>query len=450
MIRRQITRFVRLSTYFEAQLAEYGWIHAVRSSWTQLIIPYVRRRALYFAQWLAPTGGASEKGRGVGFSRLKGPIKPGVLFVGYAEGALGLGQAFRANLRAAASAGVDFAIFPFRRNIETRLIDPFMREKYDEENTYAVNVIQVATDQIPLVIEELGCKSVDESYNILYTYWELSRAPEEWRQFLEKIQEIWVPNQFVAESFSEIFDGTIIIIPPAIENISPVCVDRGGYGMKNDKFYFLFSFDYYSSAYRKNPLGVLDAFGRAFPLGSEPVGLVIKSTGNSDHVPEIKSAIFDACQRDDRVLYLDKSMPRYRMEGLLQACDAYISLHRAEGFGLGMAEALMLDKIVIGTDYSGSRDFLSVDTGYPVPYTLRPLASHEYPWATGQVWAEPDVAAAADLMRRAVKQRNEAKIKSQIGRELVKTRYDVNRVGLLMKKRIDDICEMLELDMKDR
>jgi len=449
MIRRQIRRFGRLLTYFEAQLAEHGWTHAVRSSWVQLIIPYMKHRAIYFAQRLVPSNSASEKGSGASPNRLYGPVKPGVLFVGYAEGALGLGQAFRANLRAASSAGLDFAIFPFRKNIETRLISPFMEDKYDIENAYAINIIQVAADQVPLVVDALGPESLDRSYNILCTYWELARAPEEWRPFLEKIHEVWAPNEFIADSFSVIFDGTIKIIPPAIEDITIGSVDRMNYNMRNDRFYFLFSFDYYSSAYRKNPLGVLDAFDQAFPLGTEPVGLVIKSNGSSDHAPEIKAAIFDACQRDRRVLYLDKNIPRDEMEGLLQACDAYISLHRAEGFGLGMAEALLLEKIVIGTDYSGSRDFLSVDTGYPVPYMLRPLASHEYPWATGQVWAEPDVGAAADLMRRAFREREEGAVKSRVGRQFVRCKYNKESVGLLIKGRVSDVFHELKMNIGD-
>ena len=424
-------------------------MHAVRSSWVQLIIPYMKHRVMYFAQRLAPSGGVSEKGGGASSNRLYGPVKPGVLFVRYAEGALGLGQAFRANVQAASSVGLDFAIFPFRKNIETRLISPFMEDKYDIESAYAINIIQVATDQVPLVVDALGPESLDRSYNILCTYWELSQAPEEWRPFLEKIQEIWAPNQFIADSFSVIFDGNIKIIPPAIEDIAIGVVDRTTYGMRSDWFYFMFSFDYYSSAYRKNPLGVLDAFDRAFPLGTEPVGLVIKSNGSSDHAPEIKAAIFDACQRDDRILYLDKNMPRDEMEGLIQACDVYISLHRAEGFGLGMAEALLLEKVVIGTDYSGSRDFLSSDTGYPVPYLLRPLVSHEYPWATGQVWAEPDVGAAADLMRRVFREREEGRVKSRFGRQLVRCKYNKRSVGSLIKFRLDDISKELKLNIDD-
>ena len=145
------------------------------------------------------------------------PLRDGVLFIGYAEGALGLGQSFRAKLMAAETANLAFAVYPFRVNIETRLIEPYMQHRYDKTHPYSINVIEVAADQVPEVFRALAPQLLANSYNILCTYWELPAAPEEWREYLAGIHEIWAPNKFVATAFAKIFNGPIIVMPPAIE-----------------------------------------------------------------------------------------------------------------------------------------------------------------------------------------------------------------------------------------
>lgn len=287
------------------------------------------------------------------------------------------------------------------------------------------------------VFRTLSPKLLKNSYNILCTYWELSRAPEEWKKNLENIHEIWAPNKFIADAFSHIFTGPITVMPPAMEDTSGVHPERRHFGMEEGRFYFMFSFDYFSSPFRKNPLGVLQAFQRAFPNGDENVGLVIKSTGAADHYPDIKAVIEAAVVEDPRILIFDRNMPREEILGLIRASDAYVSLHRAEGFGLGMAEAMTFERIVIGTDYSGSTDFLSDKTGYPVPYILRPLGSHEYPWSQGQSWAEPDQNAAVEIMRKAAENPLEGIRRGKAAREHVLRSYNPAAVGKAMRKRLD-------------
>ena len=121
------------------------------------------------------------------------------------------------------------------------------------------------------------------------------------------------------------------------------------------------------------------------------------------------------------------------------ACDAYVSLHRAEGFGLGMVEAMSFGRIVIGTDYSGCTDFLTAQTGYPVPYALRPVLPDEYPYAEGQVWAEPDLDAAVDIMRNVVANPEESRRRAMAGRSLVWERYGAASVGRLMRARLAEL-----------
>jgi glycosyltransferase involved in cell wall biosynthesis len=110
-------------------------------------------------------------------------------------------------------------------------------------------------------------------------------------------------------------------------------------------------------------------------------------------------------------------------------------LHRAEGFGLGMAEAMSFGRIVIGTGYSGSTDFLSAETGFAVPYTLRPILPHEYVWAEEQVWAEPDPDAAVAILREVAAAPDRARQRAEAGRLLVKEKYGLLAVGQAMQAR---------------
>ena len=241
-----------------------------------------------------------------------------------------------------------------------------MQHRYDKTHPYSINVIEVAADQVPEVF-----RALPPSYSQIPTIsfaliGSFPRRPEEWREYLAGIHEIWAPNKFVATAFAKIFNGPIIVMPPAIDT-GGNHPGRAHFGLDEERFYFMFSFDYHSSPFRKNPLGVLKAFECAFPRGDENVGLIIKSTGDA-HYPDIKITIDEAMARDRRVLMIDRNMPREEMLGLIQASDAYLSLHRAEGFGLGMAEAMTFGRIVIGTDYSGCTDFLTDKTGFPVPY----------------------------------------------------------------------------------
>lgn len=373
-------------------------------------------------------------------ARLRPPLekerRKAALFIGYAEGSLGLGQAFRNSLRAAQAIGLPFGIYPFRVGIETRLLGPFMQDHYDVVHSYDLNVIVVAADQMPNVLNSIDGRLLNYSYNVLLTFWELPRAPEAWRCILTSIDEIWAPNNFVADAFRPVFSGPITLIPPVVHVGEGPFPSRHHFGMDAKRFYFIFSFDYYSFPYRKNPVGVIEAFHRAFPKGNENVGLIIKSNGSVQDNPDVKSMVSQAAAADPRIVVVEKSMPRTEILGLIRACDAYVSLHRSEGFGMGLAEAMSFGRVVIATDFSGSTDFVTPQTGFPVQFTLRRVAAHEYPWSYKQIWAEPDINSAAAAMETVWRSPDLAQERANAGQRLVQQRYGMTAVGEIMKTRI--------------
>jgi len=363
--------------------------------------------------------------------------RKGILFIGYAEGDLGLGQSFRCDLLAAVHTKLPFAVYPFNLGIENRRIGAFMPERYDKAHPYDVNIIVVGPDQAPVVLESVDPRITYYTYNILRTYWELPRAPKVWREILNDVDEIWAPTSFVADAFRHTFSGPITLIPTTVEVGDGPWKGRSDFGMDPKRFYFLFSFDYWSSPHRKNPLGVLQAFQRAFPNGSENVGLIIKSIGNVDDYPDIRETIRKASVTDPRIQVIHRSLPYNEMASLIRATDVYVSLHRSEGFGAGMAEAMSFGRIVVGTNFSGNTDFLTEQTGFPVPYTLRSVEPHEYIWNTEpQVWAEPDLEAAARILRQVFEAPDLAMKRAKAGQMLVRQKYGVGEVGRAMKERL--------------
>jgi glycosyltransferase involved in cell wall biosynthesis len=359
-----------------------------------------------------------------------------VLFIGYAEGNLGLGQAFRNTLRAAQTSGLPFGVYPFRAGIETRLLEPFMPDRYDENHSYDLNVIVVAADQMPSVLNSIDGRILNNSYNVLQTFWELPKAPKAWRGILRSIDEIWAPNAFVANAFRPLFLGPITLIPPVVDVGEGPFPSRDHFGMDARRFYFMFSFDYYSSPYRKNPVAAIQAFRRAFPKGHENVGLIIKSHGNVREGFDVGAIVSEAAEADPRIVVIERSMSRAEILGLIRACDAYVSLHRSEGFGMGLAEAMSFGRVAIATDFSGNTDFMTSRTGFPVQFTLRRVAIHEYQWSSEQVWAEPDLDSAASAMETVWRFPDMAWERAKAGQKLVQQKYATTTVGEMMKTRI--------------
>ena len=430
--------------HFAQEFKAHGWRAAFRSTGV-LVESYVRSRWIWGRQRL--TANLVHAGNQVR-SALPMPHRRGVLFVGYVEACLGLAESLRGLILATADRQIPFGICPFRVGVESRFVEQFMLEKFDLKHRYDINVIEVSPDQVPTVFKTVDPRQLTTSYNVLRTYWELPQAPPEWGPMLKGIDEIWVPNRFVGNAFKGIFSGPITIIPPCVTTEDANYPNAAEFGIERGRFYFLFSFDFYSSHHRKNPLGVLDAFQLAFPNLNENVGLIIKSTGletyqmgSKPHPTEVREQFRASVDKDPRIKIIHDTMSRHRMLGLIHACDCYVSLHRAEGFGLGMAEAMSLGKAVIGTDYSGSTDFLSAETGFPVAYNLRSVRPGEYFWPEGQVWADPDMDSAVTMFRLAFSDVEARTRRAAAGKMFVDRKYSKAAVGAAVEERIQEISQ---------
>jgi len=226
----------------------------------------------------------------------------------------------------------------------------------------------------------------------------------------------------------------------------PIAVDlplvdpqpRPRFGLREGVFQFLFVFDWHSWPARKNPTGVVEAFRLAFPAGTEPVGLAIKMIGLGPWGAEF-SALKAMADADPRISLLAGTLDRSALTALFGCCDAYVSLHRAEGFGRTMAEAMLMGKPVVATNWSGNLDFLDADSGCPVDFRLRPIDDGEYPYSGGQVWAEPDLRSAAEWLRWLAADSGRGAALGRAARDRIVAQYGIAATGARYAERLHAI-----------
>ncbi len=263
--------------------------------------------------------------------------------------------------------------------------------------------------------------------NYLYPLWELDRIPHEKLKGLNSYDEIIAPSTFIANTFSNFLGKEVkkilhpVRIPPGV---TPNLI-RGG----TLKILSFFDFDSYVA--RKNPQGILDAFQLAFPKHYDDVALIIKVRGDKDF--GARKILQAYCAKDPRINIIDKTLPRDAMDALLEECNVYISMHRSEGFGLGPAEALTHEKIVVSTNYGGTTDFITQSTGYPVDYKLVPVEPTAYPYGQNQMWADPLIDSAAESLRDIYHNYDNALLLGINGRKLMINQHSFHVAGKALK-----------------
>ncbi|HTX00385.1 MAG TPA: glycosyltransferase [Acidimicrobiales bacterium] len=273
---------------------------------------------------------------------------------------------------------------------------------------YAIDLCMVNVNELHLLSDELLRPAGRDNYVIGCWYWELASLPPAIAEQVGRVDEIWVASSFVADAMRGCTSVPIVKVPAVVQPVADTTVTRAQLGIPEDVFAFCFSFDGHSTVARKNPFGLIEAYRMAFDrrARARDVALVIKSQ-NLRHLSEADAMLRAELGAVGGIL-IDGELSAPTMSALLGLCDAYVSLHRAEGFGLGLAEAMYLGKPVIATGYSGNTEFMTPLNSFPVPYQLEPVRlgdSRFNPWmervyTPESTWASPDLGAAARWMRR--------------------------------------------------
>lgn len=325
------------------------------------------------------------------------PAAYGLNVLGHLRAESGVAEAARCTLRACRAAGVPVAAIDYTRASPSRTAEA-LPEGLPATPVYGTTLLHLNADQCAFAIVD-HADALTGRYRIAYWNWELPEFPDRWPEAEQSVDEVWAPSRFCADAFSRRLRLPVTHMPYAIEVPVPAGLGRETFGLPAAAFVFLFVFDAFSVPARKNPLGVVDAYRRMRAAVGADTRLVLKVI-NADARSPLGRDLAAAASADPTITVVDRYLARPELNALLHAADAYVSLHRSEGFGFTMAEAMALGKPVVATGWSGNMDFMTADNSCPVDYRLVALAADHGPYAQGQTWADPDVAHAATLMQR--------------------------------------------------
>ena len=364
---------------------------------------------------------------------------------GYLQAELGVGEVGRILARAADHAGIEYATLTSRRTLNRQ---NFGFEERTLANSSMINLIAVNADQMKIWAQDVGAEVVENRYNIGVWSWELENFPEIFDEAFKYVDEIWAISEFSRDAIKQRTNKPVFAIPLHVENVDPGALeklDRGPLGILPNDQYFLFMFDFLSDLDRKNPLGLIEAFKIAFAPNAGPK-LVIKTINGEIRGEDLEKVHRAIDNRADIVVfdgYLDKS----QRTSLIAECISYVSLHRSEGYGLTMAEAMSLGKPVIATDYSANCEFMSSEDSLLVPYELISTTGNPtYPYNSN--WAAPNNGAAADLMRKVVFDSNFASMIGQNALVAQHNRASVKNTSDFLLKRLTEVNLILDRDEK--
>ena len=321
---------------------------------------------------------------------------PGINLVGYLSAETGMGEAARGLARLLETAGVPLSL----HNLELNVLARKGESGYDDavsDFPYAVNLLVVNADQVEAVYQHLGAEVFAGRANVGYWLWELESFPDRWRRAFDVLHEVWTPSTFCLDAFSAVAPIPVRRLPLPVPVGAQPSIDRAHFELESGTFVVLYLFNFLSYMERKNPKAAVRAFRRAF--GAADDALLLLKTSQAEFAPEARAEL-EAEIGDAKVRLVDAYYDRDEIEALVAACDAYLSPHRSEGYGLTVAEAMAHGKPVVATAYSGVTDFYDAQVGLPVDYRRVELTADEGPYPKGAVWADPDEEQIANHLRR--------------------------------------------------
>ena len=339
--------------------------------------------------------------------------REGVEVVGFFHSASGIGESARLCALQLQKMGVKVRC----TSVEKMFGKP-QETEWSFDNTAAADeigcrIIHLNPPMMPPVAIKMGLHTFARAYNIGYWAWELEKIPAEWIHAARYVNAVFCPSEFTSQTIRKYTRKPVETVP------HPVAIGVARAGMRNrldlsDQAFVVSSlFSFGSALERKNPYAAVNAFAAAFGETAD-AWLILKSNhgGNSGE----KKQFLEYIKPYPTIRLIDDIWEKDEVLGLIKASDVYLSLHRSEGFGLPIAEAMLLGTPTIVTDWSGSRDFCNGSNSFPVPYTLIPVkSSHpEFSGLDHVKWADPDSVAAAGILKKIHREREIARVKAEL------------------------------------
>jgi glycosyltransferase involved in cell wall biosynthesis len=363
----------------------------------------------------------------------------------------GLGEACRGYLSAMQSANIVCRTVPtpVPNNYQKELAFP---RSFAKRN-WKTGIAHINADSLYSFLgTKQGEQFLEHEYRIGLWVWELPAFQTEWHSVLATFDEIWVPSNFCFNAVSAATSLPVHVVPHVVElcaqeellhteNNKAILIQnrtscRQRWDVPEDATVFLYVFDASSYIERKNPFALLDAYVQAFD-NDPAIHLILKiSYGHTNK--QFQKTLCKRLEKIDskRITVIYNVLEREELSCLMEAVDCYVSPHRSEGFGLTLAEALLREKPVIATDFGGTTDFITKETGYPLSYQLVEIEKSVGPYTKGNVWADVSIESLASCMQEVVVHYDVALTRAKAGRNLLKANNSLHAIGEKIKSLI--------------
>lgn len=359
--------------------------------------------------------------------------KPGeVELAGFLESAVGAGEAARRYLAALRAVGV-----PVRgRDIELPGRAPALTEFRGGPRLVPrrarFNLICANPEQLIPYLASRSAPPTRGRNTVAAWSWEVDILPPGWASATHHVSEIWACSEFTADLIRAGTGAPVVAMHHPLARTAPA-----GTVPAPDLppgFRVLVMFDYLSTIQRKNPIGAIEAYRRAV-TATDGAQLIVKSV-NGVHRPEERAEVERAAAGRSDIRLIDGTISGPERDALVAACDCLISLHRSEGFGLSLADAMAAAKPVVATRFGGNTEFMSDENSYLVGYEETKVGPGCEHYAAEASWAEPDIDAAAAALREVLGDQAESRRRGRLAQVAVQELLAPELIGRKMADRL--------------
>lgn len=362
----------------------------------------------------------------------------GINLIGLIRAEMGLGQSARLLARELEATGMAYSLYNFVISEELmRTGDHSLDDKIREDLPYNINLIHINPDEMTFLYTRLDRDSWSKRYNIAFWLWELEEIPAHWQQAFPMLDEIWTPSEFISNNLRKVTDLPVYTVPYHVEAPVDAGLDRKHFGLPEDKFLFLVMYDSNSTMARKNPVGAIRAFRKAFKNNPD-TGIVVKVNNPKPEELERLGRLLKDCPN---VYYISETLTKKEVNSLISLVDVFVSLHRAEGFGLVMAEAMLLGTPCVATNWSSNTEFMNREVACMVDGGFTILKKDTPPYKKGARWAEPDITQAARYMRKLYKDPAYYNTIREKAKDYIRIKLSMKQAADLIRKRVEEIYD---------
>ena len=343
----------------------------------------------------------------------------GINLIGNIKADTGLGQSCRLVANLIKEARIPFSIYLYASDVAVMTQTTKWEEYISKDLSYGINLVHLNPNELGMAFVNLDKSVWEHHYNIAFWLWELEEFPEEWVPCINLFHEIWTPSEFISKAIRKKTSIPVKTLPYYVTVQSEEQWNRSYFGLPEDKFIYLTMYDSGSVAERKNPMGVIEAYKKAFSTENPLIGLAIKMKSTSiEEERKVKKALLGY----KNIYFIQNTLTKGQVESLIKNVDVLVSLHRAEGFGLPIAEAMLLGTAVVATNWSANTEFMNEQVACMVGYCMKKLEYDIGPYKKGQCWADPDLEQAAEYMKRLYEDKDFYIERTELGKQYVQNK----------------------------